>query len=262
MKTAQNTIRETSVYACFTYNSEQRPINAAHVKDLMSSMETFGFLSSKPVQTYQDGKKFIIIDGHHRYIAAKNLQIPVLYVVEPKTHQAAIANVNRLQRQWNVKNFVEMYAKRGLPDYVELLEYAKLGFPIKAAALMLLNQSALTGGAGSARVVYDGTFKVVNRQKIEIIAQFLRDHGHENKAYLNHNFISGFEVCLRLKDFDHGQLTRKLAANPRMLARTASIDQTLDQIEEIYNYHQSIKVPLAFNARQVKKRIKGKAEPA
>ncbi len=251
MKTAQNTIRETSIYACFVYNSEQRPIHAPHVKDIMLSMQTFGFLPSKSIQCYQDGKKFVIIDGHHRFIAAKNLQIPVLYVVEPRSHQATIAPGNRLQRQWNAKNFVEMYAKRGNPAFLELLEYANLGIPIMNAALLL---SGYSSNAAGCKAVYDGTLKVVTREKIEIIASFLREQGHTNGAYRNQNFINAFELCLRVADFDPSQLTRKLAANPKALTRTANVNQTLDQLEEIYNYHQTIKVPLAFLARQSKKR--------
>ncbi len=255
MKTAQNTIRETSVYTCFVYNSDQRPINSGHVKDLMSSMGTFGFLPSKPVQVYQDGKKFVIIDGHHRYIAAKNLQIPVLYVVEPKSHQESIASGNRFQNKWTAANFVNMYANRGLAPYKELKEYAALGIPLTSAASMLTGRSsAARGGSnGGANSIFDGTLQIKTREKIEKIAQFLRDYGNDNKAYKTHNFIVSAELCMRLKDFDFSQLSAKLAANPRMMARTATVDQMLDQIEEIYNYHQRIRTPIAFPAKECKK---------
>jgi len=257
MKTAQATIRETVVYTCFKYNDEQRPIETKHVRDIMSSMETFGFLPSKPVQVYQEGKKFVIIDGHHRYIAAKNLQIPVLYVVEPKSHAESMAKVNRYQKAWNMKNFVSQYAKRGLPPYLELVAYNQLGFPLTIAALMLSGRSAATGGANggtAANSVIDGTFKVITRGKIEIIAQFLRENGDKNPAFKTASFISAFELCLRSSDFDPSQLTRKLAGNHKVITRCVSIDQMLDQLEEVYNYHQQIKVPLAFNARACKKR--------
>jgi len=262
MKTAQNTIRETIVYTCFVYNSEQRHVETKHVRDLMDSMSTFGFLPSKPVQVYQDGKKFVIIDGHHRYVAAKNLQIPVLYVVEPKSHNEAMARVNRVQKPWALKNYVSQYAKRGLASYLELVEYHNLGFPIMQAAQLLMGKAASSGGTGlsASKHLTEGTFKILTREKIEIIAQFLRENGSVNPAFKTSNFISSFEMCMRVKGFDHGQLTRKLSANPKTLIRTASIDQMLDQIEEIYNYHQQIKTPLAFNARQEK--IRGSKEVA
>lgn len=252
MKTAQNTIRETSVYTCFVYNSEQRPINAGHVKDIMSSMSTFGFLPSKPVQVYQDGKKFVIIDGHHRYIAAKNLQIPVLYVVEPKSHQESIASGNRFQNKWTATNYVNMYANRGLDPYKELKEYHALGIPFAVAASLLSGLSA-TGKNSASGSVYDGALKIKTREKIEQIAQFLRDHGGDNKSYKTQNFIVAVELCMRVPDFSFSQLAGKLSNNPRLMVRTATADQMLEQIEEIYNSRQRVPVNIAFLARAAKK---------
>lgn len=257
MKTAQNTIRETPNYDCFVYNSEQRPIDVKHVRDIMDSMKTFGFLPSKPVQVYQEGKKFTIIDGHHRYVAAKNLGIPVVFVSEPKSNSESMSKVNGLQKTWQLKNYLSQYVKRGYSAYRELDEYNRLGFSIQQAAKMLAGMSAAGYGGGKVSVsLRDGTFKVVARDKIEVIARFLRDEGAKNPAYATTNFITAFELCLRVADFSHEQLTRKLSLNPKTITRTATVDQMLDQIEEVYNYHQQIKTPLAFEARQKKKSSK------
>lgn len=256
MKTAQHTIRETSVYDCFKYNSEQRPVDVKHVRNIMDSMNTFGFLPSKPVQCYQEGKKHVIIDGHHRFVAAKNLGIPIIYVVEPKSHGDSMSRVNSLQKSWMLKNFLEQYVKRGLPAYKELAEYHSLGFPIIQAAKMLDGLAATTGqvsGSSTGESVRNGTFKVKTREKIEIIAAFIREYGSINPAFRTANFIAAFELCLRVSDFVPDQLTRKMANNPKIVVRTANVDQMLDQLDEVYNYHQQIKTPLAFQAKQARK---------
>lgn len=255
MKASQNTLRETSNYSCFVYNSEQRPVDVNHVKDIMDSMKTFGFLPSKPVQTYQDGKRFVIIDGHHRFIAAKNLGIPVIYIAEPKSHSESMAAVNGLQKTWQLKNYLSQYVKRGWPDYKELNEYHSLGFSIQQAGKMLAGLAASGYGGGRvSKSIRDGSFKVVSREKIEVIATFLRENAAKNKAFQTTNFITAFELCLRVSDFDHTQLTHKLSCNHKAIARTATVDQMLDQLEEVYNYRQQIKTPLAFKAREQKKR--------
>jgi hypothetical protein len=257
MKTAQNTIRETSVYTCFVYNAEQRQIDPKHVRDIMDSMKTWGFLPSKPIQCYQDGKKFFIIDGHHRYLAAKNLQIPVLYVVEAKSHAESMSCVNGLQKPWQLKNYLNQYVKRGIESYRILAEYHELGFPISQAARMLSGHSAYGGQSArssTGKLLRDGVFKIKTREKIEIIASFVREHGSKNPAFSTNNFIAAFELCLRLKDFEPERLTRKLANNPKTISRTANVDQMLDQIEEVYNWKQQIHAPLAFNAKQTRKR--------
>lgn len=253
MKTAP-TLRDTTEYTSFVYNSEQRPVDVKHVRDLMGSMQTFGFLPSKPVQVFQEGKKLVIIDGHHRYIAAKNLGIPVIYVCESKATSGSMAQVNGLQKTWQLKNYLAQYVKRGMEPYLELQEYNSLGFSIQQAAKMLAGLSAAGYGGGKVSVsLRDGTFKIVTRDKIEIIAAFLREEGARNPAYKTTNFITAFELCLRVDDFSSEQLTRKLSANPRAITRAATVDQMLDQIEEVYNYHQQIKTPLSFGAKQKKR---------
>lgn len=255
MKTAQNTLRETSQYECFKYSPDQRDIKTSHVRDLMDSMKTWGFLPSKPVQVYQEGKKYVVVDGHHRLVAAKNLQIPVIFVVESKSHCDAIGQVNGFQRKWQLANFVNMYAKRGIADYQELAEYVRLGIPVSTAASFLGGFSSYNSGTSTSNTnksLMAGTFKIKTRQKIEIIASFLRGHGHENKAYANRHFIAAFDLLMRVPEFDFSKLANKLANNPKALAKTATTDQMLDQIEEIYNYHQSIKVNISFLAKQAK----------
>jgi len=255
MKTAQSNIRETAVYTCFKYSPDQRDVKASHVRDIMESMKTWGFLPSKPVQVYQEGKKYVVIDGHHRLAAAKNLQIPVLFVVESKSHIDSIGNVNSVVRKWNLANFVVMYCKRGLADYKELREYAMLGIPLSSAAHFLNGYAGNRDGSQSSvtKAITNGTFKVKTREKIEILASFLRERGSENKTYSSRPFIGAFELLSRIPDFDFGKLSGKLINNPKALAKTATTDQMLEQIEEIYNYHQSIKIPLAFMAKQLKR---------
>jgi hypothetical protein len=254
MKTAKHSISATEDYSRFVYNKEQRPVDVRHVRNIMESMTTFGFLPSKPVQTYTEDKKLVIIDGHHRFVAAKNLGIPIIYIAEPESNCASMSRVNGLQKPWQLKNFLSQYVKRGLTPYIELQKYTDLGFSIQQAAKMLSGLAA--AGYGGSRVsieLRDGTFKIKTRDKIDIIANFLKDEGTRNHAYRTTNFITAFELCLRVTDFNHEQLTRKLHANPKAITRTATVDQMLDQLEEVYNYHQQIKVPLAFEARQKKK---------
>lgn len=260
MKTAQNTIRETTVYDHFKYSPDQRDIKVSHVKDIMESMGVWGFLPSKPLQVYQEGKKFVIVDGHHRFVAAKNLQIPILFVVEAKSHLESIGSVNGVQRKWVLANFVNMYAKRGLADYKELLEYFNLGIPFSTAASFLSgysSQGSSKNGNKSNKSIINGTFKVLYRDKIEMIASFLRENGRQNTAYNSRNFISAFELLTRVPEFEFSKLAGKLVNNPKTLTKTATTDQMLDQIEEIYNYHQAIKIPLAFMARNSKKTKNG-----
>jgi len=86
-----------------------------------------------------------------------------------------------------------------------------------------------------------------------VLASFLRENGHLNTAYSSRNFIAAFELLTRIPEFEFSRLTGKLVNNPKVITKTANTDQMLDQIEEVYNYHHSIKIPLAFMARSKRK---------
>jgi ParB-like chromosome segregation protein Spo0J len=60
----------------FVEHGHQQPVCPRHVKKIMESMQSHGFLASKPIQCFRDGKSLKIIDGHHRVNAAKNLGSP------------------------------------------------------------------------------------------------------------------------------------------------------------------------------------------
>jgi len=75
-------LETTTNYNRFSKNPEQRTISELHANNIAKSMMTAGFLPSKPIQCYKKGDGLIIVDGHHRFEAAKSIGIPVYFFVE------------------------------------------------------------------------------------------------------------------------------------------------------------------------------------
>jgi hypothetical protein len=97
-----------------------RPINNGLVKRLQESMNEFGFLESRPVIV---DKNFYIIDGQHRFTAAKNLNLPINYAIEDINAERAMIKLNANQVVWRIEEYITHHANTGIKLYQEIVRY-------------------------------------------------------------------------------------------------------------------------------------------
>ena len=116
-------IFQTISYDRYKFNSLQRIIKEKHVRELIEEMKTHGFLPNKSISVNEKNE---IIDGHHRYLAAKSLGIPMLVQVCKGMTQDSIIQANQLQEDWNKHDFTNTYAIQGNPNYIALKEFMEL----------------------------------------------------------------------------------------------------------------------------------------
>jgi hypothetical protein len=244
-------LQHTNNYGLFIANDDQRKLDQNHAKRIAQSMAKVGYIPSKPVQCYKSGDKLVIVDGHHRYEAAKAIGQAIYYVVESQESQHMIAAENYLVKKWNGNDYIRVYAKRGLSDYVELLGYAEQsGLTLKFASSMLIGNQAASGNAGQA--LNKGEFKIKDRKQIESFI-VLRSKV-KAKEIMHPRFINAWSKCYFVSEFDSAQFAHKCAINAGFLTTCNNEDQALSMIEQIYNHKQSTKIPLAFLAKESAKK--------
>lgn len=240
-------LQHTTNYGLFIANDDQRKLDQNHAKRIAQSMVKVGYIPSKPVQCYKRGDKLVIVDGHHRYEAAKAIGQPVYYVIESEESQHMIAAENFLVKKWDGNDFIRVYAKRGLTDYVELLGYSeKSGLTLRFTASMLIGNQAASGNAQQS--LSKGEFKIKDRRQIESFIA-LRSKV-TTKEIMHPRFINAWSKCYFVSEFDASQFTHKCALYAGFITTCNNEDQALAMIEQIYNHKQSTKIPLAFLARE------------
>jgi hypothetical protein len=240
-------ILTTTEYDLFKPHGEQQAMRPAHVKRLMKSMEECGgFIPSNPIHVYKDGKLLRVIDGHHRLRAAQNLKLPLYYIVGTKEDAWLIAPKNWAVRKWEADAFVNMYASRGLQDYVDIVAYTKKGLPMKFAIALLANET--TAGGNQNDAIRNGSFKVKTRKYADEIIHILNSCSPYNNEAKGSVFLSAIAVLVRLEEFNSEVFISRIQTNPRMLVKCATREQMLELIEEIYNFRAREKTNLAFKA--------------
>jgi ParB family chromosome partitioning protein len=78
--------------------SHQRKASDPHVKRIVDSVGRVGFLTPLVVVENEDKDGFLVIDGQHRYLAAKELQLrrlPVVVVPRDVAHRMLTLNVEK-----------------------------------------------------------------------------------------------------------------------------------------------------------------------
>lgn len=247
-------LENTTNYSLFQMNEEQRDMKHPKIKMIAGSMQKHGFRPSKPLQCYKKGRKLIIVDGHHRFLAAKSLGIPVFYVVEGDDAQETMAIVNQLVQKWGVIDFVRLYAKRGNPHYENLLEYHEKGIPILMAASLATGEMADSMNRG--RKISEGRFEITTTDSLDKIISVMDEFKDRSPACASRSFIAALSKCLLFDGFDYDLFVRRMRENSGMIEKTSNMDQMMKQIESVYNYRSRKPIPLQFMVEENSKKRK------
>lgn len=129
---------ETMNYDKFTFYKANRKIYPAHVERIKKSIELLGYVKSNPILVNQEHE---IIDGQHRFMACKELRIPIQYEYSNIEGNHAILALNEAQQHWKLSDYVHLHASMGVKFYQDVErfeEFHKVGL---SNALMILSGS-------------------------------------------------------------------------------------------------------------------------
>ena len=228
-----------------------RPPNPHHVKRLASSIEKFGMLAN-PILVNED---YEIIDGQHRYLAAKETGSPVYYIIAEGYALEQVHALNMNQKNWTAIEFLNGYADMGIEDYVILKKFLKRHSWLRvndAVAICSnvtsshINEANYTNNINSTRLFKEGTWKARDMVLAEINANKIKSIEPYFDAYDTSAFIQTMLWMFKHSNYNHDTFLQKLKLQPSALVRCASRSQYKILIEEIYNYRNRNKVNLRF----------------
>jgi hypothetical protein len=221
--------KTTRDYFAFTFYESNRDLSRtkANLDLIIKSMSKYGYLPGKPIMVSTD---FKIIDGQHRFVAAKRLGLPIRFVVVDLFSTEAeelIPILNAAQRDWLTADYVWHYAKKRVPCYMYLQDFKERHHIEMAATVRICINKYAPG-----KIVRQGIeFKPYG--KAENIANFLtnaRQHiDHWNRSY----FINA--VIMMYHRIDNERLINKLADNIIRVTPQASPNDYLAVFENIIN---------------------------
>jgi hypothetical protein len=205
-----------SIYSTFDYSQFKtlqgnRNINEINVKRLVASFEKAYLLNPVLVN-----EKLEIIDGQHRFEAAKRMGLPINYIIAEKYSNNEVHLLNSNMRNWGKMDYLKAYCDLGNENYIVMREFISdfPEFPFTLCDMIIANSTTGTN-------IPNGTIK---------------------KSL----FVRAMIVLLKKEHFDFNLFIQKLSLQPTSLVDCVSVGKYHELIEDIYNYRNRNKVSLRF----------------
>lgn len=240
LTTGKCRVYATSVYKYFRCLDENRPINEGHVLSLMNSFTRDGYLFT----IVYVNEQLAIIDGQHRFEAAKRKRLPVYFVIMVGWSIREVTMLNMNSRNWTIADFLESHAKAGNPNYIAFKKFfSSHDFDVTTCQLIMTGRRS--GGYAATDEFRQGKLKLYDEQitdaykKANMITDFKTYHPY---GWTSRNFVEAMLILFDSKNYDHERMCSKMRAYPDLLlaeARSLRAEEYLNRFMERYNHRQT-----------------------
>lgn len=219
-----------------------RDINKTHVNSLKASMKKHGVLSA--VTVMETGKTYTLLDGHHRWKAAKNLGYSIPAIVVDKDSSVAVVQLNNVQKNWSLSDYAKYYSTSGDKEtreaYQEIISYnSETGLNYSCLAYVL--------GKQQPKHFKDGTFRVNRAAFAKAFFSYITDI-EEYVPFANHaRFVLGYVHLAASPIYDHSRMMNKLRQKHNLVVEQKGNPGAYGRMmNDIYNFKSSQKALVMF----------------
>lgn len=241
-------VRITTDYSIFKFDPLNRTVKKAKLDRLRPSIaRTKGNLQSVLVD--KNGK---IIDGQHRFLACRSLNLPVRYEIKEDGYTSDdIIEINNNGSGWVPGDYADHFAKQGNPNYIIFKKYKAL-YPTMSDGLLasiLENKYTLSdadAGSVSKRTFQKGEFTIMQEPKAKLLLQKLDEISKFYKGWNRRSFVYALIHLSNHKDFVWDKFINKLQIRHVGLFNYARAEDFLKVLVEIYNYRERNKITFSI----------------
>ena len=243
MKQKNKLIYTTKNYSLFVQDDCNRDVKN-HPR-LRESMTQHGWLPEHPMVVIADANgKYRIKDGGHRLTIAKELGLPVFYVVSENT-EMSVAMINNAQRTWSLDDYVGSYVRQGNEQYKRLAQFATAQNLNVGIAANLLG-----GNGGATDKVKSGQFAVKSEGHAHNVIMVVECAAKVVNWARQSKFICAVSMILKYSRADVKVLCAKIHSHGGMMIPQTTSERFIEMLETIYNYRNQNPVALALTVKQ------------
>lgn len=214
-----------------------RDVNDKMVGKIMKSMAEYGILTCITVTKYNG--RYFVIDGQHRYSAAKKLGANIPAIVIPRQAINVIIDLNTIQKNWGLEDFADFFATnddKNLARPYATLKQIKEQTALNYTALVKIYSTSSMAKFKRGELVLD------NFDFAERFMGYLVDISEYVPFYDNARFILGYVYIAQHEQYDHERMMAKLKLNDKKRkfpldgeSKPSSYGRLM---QDIYNMHQ------------------------
>ena len=228
-----NEIKSTKDYHLFSFMNRNRSIDKNHVKKLKKAIS----VKYIPVPIIVNDK-MQIIDGQHRFVACKELDLPIYYTVISKCTLKDVQALNIVQKKWVAKDYLDSHIKAGNKNYAifkSVMNEHKFGFE---QTYKILSGGAAAGSTKNRRTEWEyGLFEVHDPEQAKDWLDKFKEIGQYYTNYNRRNFVFCMIYLFNHPQFDYDRFISKLEYQRGRFKDELDIEAYMDSINKIYNYN-------------------------
>jgi hypothetical protein len=208
---------QSNDYNKFSMIKGNRQLDMHKIKKILADIDRgTNLLKYVPILVIEQGKKFEIIDGQHRFVVAQKIKHPVHYIIAEKLSLYDIARMNSNTEKWKAKDFIECYSELGNDHYKKLAAFLKefQGLSTTSAISMLTKGKVNDGGTG-LDAFHRGDFVVANEKEAREILTAASQFKFANKY--QRAFLQAIARIIAAKVFPIEDLIARVNVDPEQL---------------------------------------------
>ena len=215
----------------FIVHPSARPVENAHLKAMIESMRQKSLLKYYPIIVDRD---YVVYDGQRRLLAARELGLPVHYIMASNISMLMVAQAGSRSKGWAYADYLKHFCVMNKEPYLYLADYIKK-FPyigLTRAIIVLWGQGTYDDNQSSYRA---GDFSVRNPG---MGVKFAKCIGglEKNEFRKNGVFQRSFLMQMHNEKFDPDYMIDAINQRPEMMRPFADMESCFKCMENTYNY--------------------------
>jgi hypothetical protein len=233
MRYQNDTVYYTTDLEMFKPMEHNRVKSKARIKEIAQSMEEEGLLKVPIIVN----RKKQIIDGQHRFEAAKLAGKGLYYITANKYGENEMMSINKTMKNWSKNDYLSHYVSKGNKNYIKVAEFRK-EFP-----MFSLTDSCifLKGGLASGinkQTFSTGKFKAGSMEKARVWANFILSlEPYAPKIFYRTVFVrTMLSILAKYDEFVMSEFIKKAEIVPHYFKICGDKAGYSRMIEDIYNF--------------------------
>ncbi len=222
-------------YDKFKTINSNRDVDQKHVNNLKKKIQAKNLLHLNPIIV---NSKFEVVDGQHRLEVARQLKLPIFYIVEDNIGEGDIADLNTTKKNWSIDEYINHFAKKKNKEYIQLKSFISKHPHLQKS---LCYKELYTGTGSPTNAIRDGGYAFGNDKKLEELIVLASDF-KEFKFRYSRDFILALKQCLVSGVYDHQKMLDKVEKNPGMLIYCSTMMGYVELLEKIFNRGTSLNI--------------------
>lgn len=239
-----------------------RAVDQAHMTSLYRVMGDQGYFDHCPIKVIQDYKGYRIVDGQHRFAAAKRLglSVPAIILADGEEDQVVALNVH--QKRWTLDDYKSFYSPK-IESYRLFSEICRktrwtptlaLGEIPKAISFMLRKRSKRCKPYSrcSTADFKNGKLSLSQEQADAVCDYYMTMTGvlavlpNNAKLITQQAFWKALGQLCNHPEFEMKRFEQKLKELSGTVGLASNQQQYLEILLRLYNYKRSVKAHLKF----------------